>query len=575
MIAVDAGTHLASITRILQQHMPLYSKEMPPPGYTQVLENGPFAGLKFNSFSARANALQIFRELMQAFLITHPHLDHLSAMAINTPALEYGRDAKTIVALGSTIEAIKTHIFNDWIWPNLSDENGGVGFVTYRRLQEGGHQRLGSGDQRGYVRIADGLMTMCLPVTHGKCKPRPALGSRDRHDSDGWHDSFMQRRLSRISDHAGYFANANSPFSMPYGSHLVPGQMTPGGYGHAHAHALHSPGGHDMDHHMFEPVKSAAFFILNEETCNEILIFGDTEPDSVSITPLNYKVWRTAASKIANGSLKAVFIECSYDDTVRDADLYGHLCPRHLIEELTFLGREVAEHRTRLATVALGSSDPGEQAQTANVNGEHRKRKESIAVTTATVQPVNSTDTNTRSSKRRKSSQKLERLDKLGEPAQIGSHPQRRQSHSTSHSNSHSHGHAHSRHVRFSGPDAGQLTITSHTPSRAPPHAILSPVSPFTSTTHIPTNSNPTTSHHEHNNSDGSDGSADEKDLSSPTILDNPLAGLTIHIIHVKDTMADGPGPGEIILEQLTRRAGEVRLGCEFRITAFGDSIWV
>ena len=62
---------------------------------------------------------------------------------------------------------------------------------------------------------------------------------------------------------------------------------------------------------MFEAVKSSAFFVLNEETGKEILIFGDIEPDSVSMSPQNYKVWRTAAPKVVNGNLKAIFIECS------------------------------------------------------------------------------------------------------------------------------------------------------------------------------------------------------------------------------------------------------------------------
>src|SRR5262249_21012220 len=147
-----------------------------------------------------------------------PHLDHLSAMGINTPALEYGREAKTIVALDSTIEAIKSHIFNDSIWPNLSDEGSGVGFVTYRRLKEGGNNRLGSGDARGYVRVCDNLATLCMGVTHGKCRPKPVLAPIHRTDSAGWPDAYVypsQRRLSRLSDHDSYFAAVQSHTRSP------------------------------------------------------------------------------------------------------------------------------------------------------------------------------------------------------------------------------------------------------------------------------------------------------------------------------------------------------------------------
>ena len=152
IIAVDAGTHLSSIVRILQQHMPLYSKDVPPQGYSKIIDEGPFAGVKCPGYSARANALYIFRELMHAFLITHPHLDHLAAMGINTPALEYGREAKTIIALDSTIEAIKAHIFNDSIWPNLSDEGSGVGFV--QKIERG---RKPSTRSRGCSRLCTSL----------------------------------------------------------------------------------------------------------------------------------------------------------------------------------------------------------------------------------------------------------------------------------------------------------------------------------------------------------------------------------------------------------------------------------
>jgi cAMP phosphodiesterases class-II len=339
MIAVDAGAHLASIIRVLESEMPINSEKIPPKDYSKVLEKGPFAGVRFPNISAKANALFIFRELLHSFLITHPHLDHISAMSINTPALEYGREAKAIVALPSTIEAIKNHIFNDSIWPNLSDEDHGVGFVTYRRLIEGGNPRLGHGESRGYVNVCDGLATKCWSVSHGKCHRRTHSGSyRQRGDSFGFSQSdgyqFPTRRLSRISDDHGYIAAIAHQHNHNAGGY---GQPQPG-------HG--TPGAPPLDKdHMFEPVSSSAFFIRNDATGHEILVFGDIEPDSVSMSPRNHIVWDDAAPKIAKGLLKAIFIECSFDDSVRNEDLYGHLCPRHLIAELTFLANRVIAAR--------------------------------------------------------------------------------------------------------------------------------------------------------------------------------------------------------------------------------------
>lgn len=89
--------------------------------------------------------------------------------------------------------------------------------------------------------------------------------------------------------------------------------------------------------------ESSAFFLLDHHTRKEIIIFGDVEPDSISRQPRNQRVWEIAAPKIANGVLGAIFIECSYSDSVDDAFLYGHLCPRHLITELSILASKTEE----------------------------------------------------------------------------------------------------------------------------------------------------------------------------------------------------------------------------------------
>lgn len=569
MIAVDAGTHLSSIVRILAQQMPLFSKDIPPSGYSHVIADGPFAGVKCHSYTARANALYIFRELMHAFLITHPHLDHLSAMGINTPALEYGREAKTIVALDSTIEAIKSHIFNDSIWPNLSDEGSGVGFVTYRRLKEGGNNRLGSGDARGYVRVCDSLATLCMGVTHGKCKSKPAAPPHHRSESTGWPDpyTFPQRRLSRISDHESYFAAVHpqrqhpsfstSQFSFP------PGPTTPG------YSTLHTPNLSAIDNdHSFEPVQSSAFFILNEETNAEILVFGDIEPDAVSSSPQNYKVWKVAAPKVANGTLKAIFIECSYDDSVRDSDLYGHLCPRHLIQELLFLAREVSDYKAQKAAGVDTPTQANEVKRAAEQAGPPdslRKRKK-----------LNGSGSSTSD---------MDQLARLPDGSVSASMPsgyvgtrsssnKRKSSFSTSsmpgdvspislRATSPSRIPQLSKHVHFSGAKTASSTGS--------PRLSGSTASPLAATQqqHYP----PT-----HLGMHASM-SAPSLDTSASTVQPerppDPMQGLVVHIIHVKDTLMDGPSPGEIILAQLQESAEEAGLECEFDVTDAGQSIWV
>jgi hypothetical protein len=86
---------------------------------------------------------------------------------------------------------------------------------------------------------------------------------------------------------------------------------------------------------------SSAYFIRDIATGHEVLIFGDVEPDTISLFPRNVQVWTDAAPKIASGLLTAIFIECSYSNSQHDDQLYGHLAPRYLIEELRTLANRV------------------------------------------------------------------------------------------------------------------------------------------------------------------------------------------------------------------------------------------
>lgn len=147
---------------------------------SRVIKSGAFAGLTVPCKTPQANAAHIFREILGAVLVTHPHLDHLSGLAINTPMLEAGNGPKALAALPSVVTAIKSHMFNDVIWPNLSDEDGGAGLLTYQRLVEGGNPRFGRGETRGYVQACNGLLTKCLGVSHGRCKQHGDSGSQQR-----------------------------------------------------------------------------------------------------------------------------------------------------------------------------------------------------------------------------------------------------------------------------------------------------------------------------------------------------------------------------------------------------------
>lgn len=164
MVAVDAGTLFAGITRIFERC------KIESRGDDYVARDGPFIGLSLPDTTARANAGHVIRNILGTILITHPHLDHLSALAINSQVLEAGSGPKAVAALPSVLTALKNHLFNDVIWPNMSDEDGGAGLYTYQRLVDGGNLRFGRGETLGYVQACDGLLTKCLSVSHGHQK---------------------------------------------------------------------------------------------------------------------------------------------------------------------------------------------------------------------------------------------------------------------------------------------------------------------------------------------------------------------------------------------------------------------
>ncbi|OAX80410.1 hypothetical protein ACJ72_05261 [Emergomyces africanus] len=330
VIAVDAGTLLGGIIRALETSN--YVKDEESTRVKVRMTDGPFAGLELPHSTTGANAAYIFREIISSVFITHPHLDHIAGLAMNTPLVEAQSNPKIVAALPSAIAAIKNHIFNDITWPNLSDEDGGAGLVTYRRLVDGGNPRLGRGEGRGYVRACEGILTKCVSVSHGRCGQRfhPETGKHHRAESTVFttESGFLPSR--RVSIDTQDLARS-----------YTPGNQAPCGS---------ASNGKDMT---LATVESSAFFLRDDHSGTEIIIFGDIEPDSISLEPRNDKVWEIAAPKVANGSLRAIFVECSFSDSVEDSCLYGHLCPRHLIAELEVLaGKVLAAKKPKFGDMA-------------------------------------------------------------------------------------------------------------------------------------------------------------------------------------------------------------------------------
>jgi cAMP phosphodiesterase len=579
VLAVDAGSHLAPITRIVERDFALtkqradadderreVAKGTQTPGLSNDLARtslspihnthyneldtesseaeetpkpepiymtyGPFAGMKLPHASARANALHFLQTYISTYLITHPHLDHISGFAINTAAFHATSKPKTLAALPGTVNAIKRHIFNDVIWPNLSDEDGGVGFVTFQRLKEGGDAMVGEGEGRGYIDVCDGLGAKAFKVSHGVCTKSPPA-----HQHRGSVPNIADTNHGSTDLSAQSMARTMS-FNAQYSAPGTPGQTPRQSF---HNNNQPSPRIHPQESSCV--VDSTAYFIRDSETGREILIFGDVEPDSLSLTPRNYIIWAEAARKIASGSLTGILIECSYKDSHPDAYLFGHLAPRHLVAELVTLGGMVREARVHME---------GDERQA-------KKRKRSAGISSGQVARYAVGESESKRSRSLASRAVSQNFRRRSEP----DHP---------------------------GPGSSPMQASTGPPSpsaMAPTSdaALDVPTSPM-SRTHAQLQSQNPNQAHPHFGPNGFT-KASTFDLGEAAATpeppgvpwEPPLKGLKVVVIHVKDTFKDGPHVSESIFEELNSHEQALKdegkgLGCEFVISKSGECYW-
>jgi 3',5'-cyclic-nucleotide phosphodiesterase len=83
------------------------------------------------------------------------------------------------------------------------------------------------------------------------------------------------------------------------------------------------------------PYESSAFLVRNNN--DYLLYLGDTGADTVEKSTKLAELWTAVAPMVTNGKLKAIFIEVSFDNSMPDKALFGHLTPKLLMQELSKL----------------------------------------------------------------------------------------------------------------------------------------------------------------------------------------------------------------------------------------------
>jgi 3',5'-cyclic-nucleotide phosphodiesterase len=171
---------------------------------------------------------------IDAYCISHPHLDHIAGMLIVAPL----DSKKTIFGSHTTIENLNKHVFFSPIWGDFTTQKNKNGKWDLKKMDE----------KQWYTVENNALKIKYYPLTHGK---------------------------------------ANN---------------------------------------------SSAFLIEHLE--EYMLFFGDTGSDRIQKTDNIEKIFKEISPLIRQKKLKAVFIESSFSNNRKDDELYGHMKPSLIEEEL-------------------------------------------------------------------------------------------------------------------------------------------------------------------------------------------------------------------------------------------------
>ena len=91
-----------------------------------------------------------------------------------------------------------------------------------------------------------------------------------------------------------------------------------------------------------KPYESTAFLVRNQYAY--LLYFGDTGADRIEQSEQLAQLWQTIAPLVIQNQLKAIFIEVSFDNSIPEKALFGHLTPKLLMEEMAKLDQLTNGH---------------------------------------------------------------------------------------------------------------------------------------------------------------------------------------------------------------------------------------
>ena len=110
------------------------------------------------------------------------------------------------------------------------------------------------------------------------------------------------------------------------------------------------------------PYKSSAFLIRSG--INYLLYLGDTGADAMEQSNNLELLWAYVAPLVQAKKLKAIFIECSFQNEQPNNKLFGHLTPKLLLNELHNLTEVAGEKNMREVSIVITHIKPGGSHET-------------------------------------------------------------------------------------------------------------------------------------------------------------------------------------------------------------------
>ena len=351
LLCVDGGLGLAALAEIV--HHEQKTGKPYPRAFAMVADLAmkltdyfeapvitPFAKTTGSPFQV---AERVFGDL-DNYLVTHPHLDHVAGLVINSSGFDRARP-KHLHGLDECMNAISTHLFNGVIWPDMAElgmvvmhgEAFGDEFVPY-----GGFYRVKMFELSHGVNYR--LLAFLLSYSEDQLEGNHANGAA----GVGYSSSFATATCAPSVAHGPTsnpvpVSDSRQPQTSPQSQALGHTTSTPLNTPNPLQNTTLAPNIDLSTSHMTHLLNGAAAK-PTEKTgkSHSLLVFGDFELDEMLGLNCNSRIWHYVAPLVALGQLRGIVVECSHEHSLCDLQLFGHLKLDHLIGELLHLKREVA-----------------------------------------------------------------------------------------------------------------------------------------------------------------------------------------------------------------------------------------